>query len=77
MLATLAEAQSQRWSWVEELLARNAELTHELLRAFVATWGGENVQIPDALRIPRPGEEPAKPELVSLRDLGRQMSRGR
>lgn len=80
VLATIADAQSQRWSQTDELLALNAQLTHELLRRFIAAWGGDKEKVPEPLEIRRPGREPVPrktPKAASMGEMARQMLAGR
>lgn len=73
---TVAVALSERWTNIEELLAINAEATDRLYRAFIAAWSDKKTDMPEPLRIERPGavRPPEKPA-VSIGALARQMTR--
>lgn len=84
MLGALVEAVLKRderdrkrddqWGVAEELLARIAELVHNLTLVTVdvnGKWAGRR---PDPLRITRPGEKPNN--VVSMSEMARRMARG-
>lgn len=64
----------QRWGYSEELLARIAELIHNLTLVVVdvspAKWATGR---PDPLQITRPGEKPRN--VVSMGDMARRLTR--
>lgn len=49
-----ADAEAQRWTQRDELMALNAELVHAVYRAILGTTGNKP---PKPLRITRPGQE--------------------
>lgn len=52
----------------------NAEISHTIFRCFVSAFGKDNAQIPEPLRIRRPGEQTPT---VSMRDLARRLRGGK
>ena len=56
LYAALEVGVRDRWSSNEELLAGLYEVTHALLRATLAASGVKKNELPDPVRVPRPGE---------------------
>ncbi len=86
MLLALAQAwhdrqereaqQRSEWGVTEELLARIAELVHQLTLIVVDVTPGSRWTNgrPEPLHITRPGEKPRN--VVSMGDMARRLSRG-
>lgn len=75
MLATLAEAQRERWTTVEELLATIAELLHGLYVVTVQA-NSKKAYRPTPLTIPRPGRPRKQETAVSPGELFRHLAGG-
>ncbi len=75
MLAAATEqAEAARWTDMHELLALNAELTHGVLRAVIASGGGKP---PDPLELPRPGRpDPNAPVVMRPSEFGKLLAGG-
>jgi len=54
--------QARRWTPELELLAQQTEILHSQLRAYLAAHTDKGSSLPPPLRIPRPGEKPARPD---------------
>lgn len=65
---------AEQWGYSEELLARIAELVHQLTLVMVDVNGKWRGGRPDPLHITRPGEKPNN--VVSMGDMARRLSRG-
>lgn len=65
---------AEQWGYSEELLARIAELVHQLTLVMVDVNGKWRGGRPDPLHITRPGEKPKN--VVSMGDMARRLARG-
>ena len=75
LAAATEQAEKARWTDLHELLALNAELTHGVLRAVIASAGGKP---PEPLELPRPGRrDPNAPVVMRPHELGAAMAGGR
>lgn len=66
--------EAERWGYAEELLARIAELVHNLTLVTVDVNGKWASRRPDPLHIARPGEKPKN--VLSMSEMARRMVRG-
>jgi len=57
-----------RWTYQEELLAQNAELTHALIRTMVGAWGKKK-DIPKPWSVRRPWEVRERRVIRSVREM--------
>lgn len=73
MLVTLAQAQRERWTTVEELLATIAEVLHALFSVTVQVNSKKGSRPVPPLHIPRPGTPKAELR-VSPGELFRHMT---
>lgn len=64
----------EQWGYAEELLARIAELVHNLTLITVDVNGKWPNGRPEPLHISRPGEKPKN--VVSMGDMARRLARG-
>lgn len=64
------------WTQTDDLLAANAELTHAVYRAVLASIPTKHPkQLPKPLRIPRPWDKP-KSKVSWMRDMARRALNG-
>lgn len=71
----LAE-QQQRWGWIEELLATQTEILHELLRFNIGLYSKKGSKSLPRLNIPRPGREEVVVEKVTIHTYRRALLGG-
>jgi hypothetical protein len=57
MFDALEQAAAERWTIADELAALRLELAHAHYRAFLAAHSSRKTQIPEPLRVPRPGDD--------------------
>ncbi len=70
----LNRKRDEQWGYTEELLARIAELIHQMTLFMVDLHGKWPNGRPDPLHIARPGEKPKN--VVSMGDIARRLARG-
>jgi hypothetical protein len=62
LLAAIRTAIAERWTTETELLAGIYELSHQTTRLLAAIGGAKRDDIPDPVRVPRPGRHQQTPE---------------